>query len=86
MSGLLLEQELAVLHLTKQSVQVVMYEADSLLFHCGAVVFCVTLSEAIISSSPYYDIFFLLSFLISPVSSCLLVMCICLCMVYTVLF
>ncbi len=62
MSGLLLEQELAVSHLTKQSVQVVMYEADSLLFHRGAVVFCVTLPEAIVPSFPYYEFFFFYNF------------------------
>ncbi len=48
MSGLLLEQELTVSHLMKQSVQVVMYETDSLLLHIGAAVFCLPLSEAVI--------------------------------------
>ncbi len=79
MSRLLLEQELAVSHLSKQSVQVAMYEADSLLSHREAVVFCVTLSETVIFSSPYYVFFSFITFNIprSLMPACLFCVYVC---------
>ncbi len=66
MSGLVLEQELAVSHLMKQSVQVVMYVADySFIFYLGAVVlFCLPLSVAIVCAyiSVYSFLFFFSSY------------------------